>query len=154
MKKSRKPEQFIRNPGYPGGREALTAFIKANIRYPESAIPHQTAGTVVVDFDYDESGKIVKAAVRKGIGHGCDEEALRVVKLLRFNSSKHRGIRVTFHSYVNIPFAPPPQPNKAEAPEKAPTTSMTYTYLPAAKPAPEAAAAKPNTYTYTLKKDS
>lgn len=140
MKKQRKPEQFIQQPGYPGGSSAIKQVIRENLRYPKDALDQQIEGTVKVDFDYDGSGRIIKTHVRQGLGHGCDEEAERVVRLLRFNKSNHRGKRVVFHTSINIHFRLPKrvQPN--------PTYQYTLTVKETTK------AATPNTYTYTIKR--
>lgn len=125
MKKHRKPEQFIQAPGYPGGQEAIKEVIRKNLRYPKEAAEAGIEGIVKVDFDYDASGKVIKTTVRKGLGYGCDEEAQRVVKLLRFNRSHHRGKQVVFHSSINIKFKQPPK--------KPAGFSYTYTYVPSSK---------------------
>jgi len=42
--------------------------------------------------------------VLKGLGHGCDEEALRVVRLLAFEKVKNRGVRLKMTTKTNINF--------------------------------------------------
>jgi TonB family protein len=69
-------------PEYPGGMEALGQFMGANIKYPEAAKKNGIQGTVLVCFIVNTDGSIVNAKVMKGIGSGCDEEALRVVKAM------------------------------------------------------------------------
>lgn len=59
----------------------LPAFLKKNLRYPEMARELNIQGKVYISFVVDEEGKIINATVLKGIGYGCDEEALRVIKL-------------------------------------------------------------------------
>ena len=41
------------------------------------------------------------------LGHGCDEEAIRVIKLLEFEVPKSRGLRLTFHKEIHIHFRMP-----------------------------------------------
>ncbi|HEX7414749.1 MAG TPA: energy transducer TonB [Bacteroidia bacterium] len=62
--------------------ENLPAFLQRNLRYPEMAKDQFVQGKVLVNFIIDEEGKILKATVLSGIGYGCDEEALRVIKLM------------------------------------------------------------------------
>ena len=107
MKKPHKPEQFIKHPGYPGGGEAMREFVKKNLRYPEEARKNKIEGTVAVTYEIDHKGKVVDTKIKSGIGYGCDEEAMRVVKLLKFAVPKQHNLRVTFHKTINIHFRLP-----------------------------------------------
>lgn len=143
MKKSRKPEQFIRRPGFPGGPEAMKEFIRQNLRYPEEALKNGIEGTVAVAYDFNEKGEITEAHIKHSLGYGCDEEALRLVKLLRFNAVKHRKMNVTFHGTINIFF----RLNKGPVKEG---SNFAFTYA-ATPPKPEEEdAPKPVTYTYSI----
>jgi len=66
-------------PAFKGGFEALASFISQNIKYPEEARKQGIQGTVFVSFLVSEKGKVTNGKVLRGIGSGCDEEALRVV---------------------------------------------------------------------------
>ena len=68
------------NPEFVGGMEALSQYIADNIRYPEQAKNDGTQGRVLVRFTVEPDGSVADAEVLRGIGSGCDEEALRVVK--------------------------------------------------------------------------
>ncbi len=57
-------------------------FIVENLKYPETAKKAGVEGTVAVKFKVATDGSIQDAKVVKGIGNGCDEEALRVVNLM------------------------------------------------------------------------
>ena len=111
MKKERKPEQFIHHPGYKGGADAMRDFIRNNLRYPEEALKNKIEGTVAVAYEIDYKGDVIDAKIKSGIGYGCDEEAMRVVRLLKFGVAKHHKLRVTFHKTINIHFRLP-QPKK------------------------------------------
>ncbi|MCC7233188.1 MAG: energy transducer TonB [Bacteroidia bacterium] len=105
MKKNqRRPESFIRQPAFPGGKKALDEFVKSNLIYPEEALKNKVEGTVTVLFDIDVFGNVSEVKVKHGIGYGCDEEAMRLVGLLHFNKKKYMGLRVTFHQSINIHF--------------------------------------------------
>jgi TonB family protein len=111
--KKYKPNSVIRPPAYPGGRKGLDEFIKSNLRYPEEALKNGVHGTVSVDYDVDVFGNVTKARIKHGIGYGCDEEALRLVKELKFSKKKYQGMHVVFHQNINIHFrlpGPPPPP--------------------------------------------
>ena len=69
-------------PAFPGGEEGLMDFIGTNVRYPQYAIDHGISGRVFVGFVVETDGSISNIEVLRGIGGGCDEEAVRVVKLM------------------------------------------------------------------------
>jgi protein TonB len=67
-------------PEFPGGKEALFAYIGKNLKYPEQAVEEGIEGVVYVTFVVEVDGSIAGVKVLRGIGGGCDEEALRVVR--------------------------------------------------------------------------
>ncbi|GAB3507708.1 hypothetical protein GCM10027341_42680 [Spirosoma knui] len=67
-------------PVFPTGIPGLMQYVAQTLRYPASAQKAGVEGTVFVQFVVLPSGKIGPVQVRKGIGSGCDEEAMRVVK--------------------------------------------------------------------------
>ena len=67
------------NPEFQGN---LEAFLAKSTRYPMDALSEGVEGQVFVCFIVDEKGKVTKPEVLKGIGFGCDEEALRVIRNL------------------------------------------------------------------------
>ncbi len=73
------PEGFI-PPEYPDGEKALYRYLAENIHYPEQAKADSIEGKVFVRFIVRDNGDIVNVEVERGIGGGCDEEALRVIK--------------------------------------------------------------------------
>ena len=88
------------SPEYPGGMEALYKYLAENIHYPEQAKNDQIQGRVVISFVVEKDGGISDAKVVRGIGGGCDEEALRVVNAMpKWTPGKMRGevVRVNFH---------------------------------------------------------
>lgn len=66
-------------PEYVGGMEAMTKYMIANVRYPESAVKSKTTGKVIVSFVVAKDGKVTKATVKRGVSKELDAEALRVV---------------------------------------------------------------------------
>jgi protein TonB len=66
-----------------GGQQALLKIIAKNLKYPDSALEEMIEGLVAVEFVVEKDGSISQLAIIKGIGYGCDEEALRVVALLK-----------------------------------------------------------------------
>lgn len=69
-------------PEYPGGEEALMKYLSENIKYPEKAKEMKIEGKVFVSFVVQKDGKVADVVVLKGIGGGCDEEAVRVVSAM------------------------------------------------------------------------
>ena len=87
-------------PGYPGGDEARIKYLQENIKYPEEAKELGVQGKVFVTFVVEVDGSITDVRVLRGIGAGCDEEAIRVVKSMpRWVPGKQRGqpVRVQFN---------------------------------------------------------
>jgi TonB family protein len=109
MKKERKKEQFIQQPNYIGGDKAMTAFIYQHLRIPEEALQNNIEGVVYLEFGIDYKGKVIETRVIKGLGHGCDEEAARVLKLLKFDMGKYPGMKIIFHKKAKILFKKAPQ---------------------------------------------
>lgn len=150
MEKEKKQKHFLHQPSYPGGPKAITQFIYEKLRYPEKALDAGIEGTVFLEADINHKGNIVDIRILQGIGHGCDEEASRVVRLLKFDVPKNRGVNVLFHKKFNIRFQKPVQKTVPVAP---PNMQVQYTVTQApTEPAKEAPAEPPtNTYTYTIK---
>lgn len=141
MQKSRKPEEFIRFPGYPGGKEALGQFIRQNLRYPKEAQERGIEGIVIVEFEYNINGEVLRTKVKKGLGYGCDEEAERIVKKLQFERVKQRKLRVTYRSTINIKFA---LPKKVQVQK-----GVTYTITPSQKK--QDSPSKPSSFGYSIR---
>ncbi|MES2656187.1 MAG: energy transducer TonB [Bacteroidota bacterium] len=58
----------------------LYEYLGEEINYPPVALQNNVQGKVLVSFVVDKDGKVKDATVLKGIGFGCDEEAIRVIK--------------------------------------------------------------------------
>ena len=92
-------------PTYPGGDDARIKFLVNNIKYPKTALENGVQGTVYVSFVIDESGAVTDVKVLRGIGNGCDEEAMRIVKLMpRWNPGKQSGkpVKVQFNMPIKF----------------------------------------------------
>jgi TonB family protein len=63
-----------------GGMAGWSAYLSANLGYPTTARRKDIEGTVIVAFVVNTDGTVSDFEVLKGIGGGCDEEALRIVK--------------------------------------------------------------------------
>jgi TonB family protein len=69
-------------PEYPGGQRAMYTFIGNTIRYPKEAIRRKVQGKVFVNFIVGKDGSLSRFRVLRGIGAGCDQEAVRVMKMM------------------------------------------------------------------------
>ncbi|MDR8392080.1 energy transducer TonB [Aliifodinibius sp. S!AR15-10] len=74
------------------------AGLQQKVRYPEMARKAGIEGRVIIQFIVNEQGKVEDPRVVRGIGGGCDEEALRAVKEASFKPGRQRGnpVRVQY----------------------------------------------------------
>ncbi|TAK44548.1 MAG: energy transducer TonB [Saprospiraceae bacterium] len=144
MHKEAKDKDFLKKPIYKDGQKALRKFIGDNLRYPPEALEKKIKGTVYVKYTIGPKGTVTQAKVVSGIGYGCDEEALRLVKLLQFEVPKNRGLRVLFHQNIQIHFRLPKAKSKP--------VNVQYNYITApAPPAPAGTEKKQTGYMFTIK---
>lgn len=79
-------------PEFPGGEEKRIKFIKENLKYPKTAKDSNIQGTVFVTFLVEKDGSISNIDILRGINKECDDEALRVIKLLpKWKPGQQRG---------------------------------------------------------------
>ncbi|MDZ4700402.1 MAG: M56 family metallopeptidase [Rhodothermales bacterium] len=83
-----------------GGLERL----QASIQYPDIARKAGIAGHVFIQFVVDTEGRVVDPIVVRGIGAGCDEEAVRAVSEMRFLPGQQRGVVVPVKMSIPITF--------------------------------------------------
>ena len=69
-------------PMFPNGENARAVFIKKNIHYPSLAKENNIEGLVFVDFIVEADSSLTHIKVSQGIGWGCDEEAIRLIKAM------------------------------------------------------------------------
>lgn len=95
-------------PNFPGGDEARILYLKDNIKYPQMARESGIQGTVYVTFVVERNGSVTDVKVLRGIGGGCDEEAIRVIENMpKWNAGKQRGkpVRVQFNMPIKFTLA-------------------------------------------------
>jgi TonB family protein len=63
-----------------GGRGAYKQYLETNLHYPEQALANEVEGKVTIQFTVETSGRITDFKVLKGLGYGCDEEVIRLIK--------------------------------------------------------------------------
>jgi protein TonB len=92
-------------PEFPGGIEALFSYLGKNIEYPDLAKDAKIEGKVYITFVVNSNGGIDNVMVLRGIGGGCDEEAVRVVKSMpTWIPGKQRGkaVKVQYNLPINF----------------------------------------------------
>ena len=92
-------------PVFPGGDAGVHAYLQENTTFPKQAREVGIAGTVYVAFVVEKDGSISDVRILRGIGGGCDEEAMRVVKNMpRWTPGKQRSIPVRVNFNLGIKF--------------------------------------------------
>jgi periplasmic protein TonB len=92
-------------PEFPGGESALYGYLAENIKYPQMAKESGIQGRVFVTFVVERDGRVTDVRVLRGIGGGCDEEAIRVVQNMpKWTPGKQRGksVRVQYNLPVKF----------------------------------------------------
>jgi TonB family protein len=105
--KNQKKKAFLRMPTFPGGKEAYQQFIRENIVYPEQALSNKVEGSVYLAYTVNNIGEVVDVEVAKGIGSGCDEEAIRVIRLMKYEPARNRGVKMKVELKTKINFKLP-----------------------------------------------
>ena len=92
-------------PAPVGGYSAFYEYIGKKLKYPAQARRMDIEGKVFIEFIVDKDGSITEVTVMKGIGGGCDEEAVRVIKSSpKWKPGKQRGQPVKVKMVVPITF--------------------------------------------------
>ena len=92
-------------PEFPGGQMAMMEYLRKNIKYPNQAREFNISGNVMVKFVVDKEGNVKDVEIVKGIGYGCDEEALRVVKNMpQWKPGYQNGKAVNVYFHLPISF--------------------------------------------------
>ena len=92
-------------PQYPGGEEARLSYLRKNLHYPSLASEARIQGTVFVSFVIEKNGAVTNIKIIRGIGGGCDEEAIKVVEgMPNWIPGKQRGnpVRVAFNMPIRF----------------------------------------------------
>lgn len=88
-----------------GGMQAFYTYVSKNLNYPSQARRMNIEGKVFVQFVVEKDGTITDVQAVKGIGAGCDEEAVRVIKgAPKWNPGKQRGRPVKVRMILPITF--------------------------------------------------
>jgi len=157
MQKKRKDNQFIKQAYYQGGNTAFRKFVAEQLKYPEEALENDIEGIVHLKIDIDHKGKVIGVKVMQGIGHGCDKEAMRIIRKAEYEvPANPKKMRVIFHKNVRIQFKKPKVEKEVE--KKAPqvnkkTSTLSLEYEISTNKKKESTASdrvKKTSYNYTI----
>jgi len=94
-------------PEFPGGMDALQAFLVREIQYPQAAKDNGITGTVLVEFVVEKDGSVTNAKVKVPLFPECDKEACRaVMSMPKWKPGKNMGKPVQCYYQVPITFRP------------------------------------------------
>lgn len=111
-------------PEFPGGMDAMYKYIAENISYPTEARENHKEGRVFLKFIVSSTGTVSNIQILKGVGHGCDEEAVRVVATMpKWNPGVQNGKPVDV--YFNMPIHFQLSKSKSVASTTSEATSIT-----------------------------
>lgn len=97
-----------REPKFPGGEEAMNAFIKTKLKYPKKALKVRAEGRVILRVTIADTGEISNIGIIRGVYHVCDEEAIFVVRSMpRWTPGLKNGKPVAMQVIVPVPFEVP-----------------------------------------------
>jgi protein TonB len=93
-------------PEFPGGEKAFNQYLADSIHYPAAAVENSIQGRVFVSFVVEKDGSVSEAKILRGIGGGCDEEAMRVIRNMpKWIPGKQRGQPVRVQYTMPIKFS-------------------------------------------------
>lgn len=92
-------------PSFPGGMQEMKKFISENRKYPAEAKAKDIHGKVIVAFVVERDGSLGDVKIRRGIGYGCDEEAVRLIKSMpKWTPGKQNGKAVRVSMMLPVSF--------------------------------------------------
>jgi TonB family protein len=96
-------------PEYIGGDDARIKFLQDNIKYPQDVMKAGVQGKVFVGFIVEKDGSVTNAKILRGMDNSCDEEALRVIRMMpKWTPGKVKGEDVATEFVIPLNFVIPP----------------------------------------------
>ncbi len=87
------------------GNRAFKQYLEDNLVYPEAAEANEVEGTVVLELTIDSSGQVSEIDIKRSLGYGCDEEAIRLVNDgPNWEAAEKNGSRVSDKLKVRVKF--------------------------------------------------
>lgn len=92
-------------PEFPGGNDALKAFLQSEIRYPDVAKNNGITGTVLIEFVVEKDGSLTNPKVKVPLFPDCDNEAIRaIMSMPKWKPGKNMGKPVRCYYQVPVSF--------------------------------------------------
>jgi TonB family protein len=142
-----KKKTFLKLPEFPGGKEEFKKYILANLVYPRQALDKKIQGIVYLSADINDDGDVMNVRVEKGLGYGCDEEAVRLISSVQFGGVNNHGLRVKTRKRFRIEFKIKEQ--KVRTQNRADSTAQ-YHYKTDEKEKPSPKPAGQQVFTYSV----
>ena len=108
-------------PEFPGGQEGQARFLMTNLRYPEEARNQGITGKSYISYVVDIDGSITDARVVRSAHPILDEEALRVVRAMKYAKpgyQRGKPVRVQFTQPINFNLPAPAETDKSKGKNK------------------------------------
>ena len=91
-----------------GGRKVFKQYLEKNVRYPEEALKNNVQGKVTIQFIIGTSGQLTDFKVVRGIGYGCEDEVIRLIKAgPKWSPTKKNEVPIKDRVRVRMRFALP-----------------------------------------------
>lgn len=95
-------------PQFPGGSQSMISYFQNNMTYPRKARVNKVGGKVYLRLIVEPNGSVSNIKVARGIGHGCDEEAIRLAKNMpAWKPGVHKGKNVRVEYTLAVKFNVP-----------------------------------------------
>ena len=90
---------------FPGGQNEMLKYLQENLQYPEAAKANNVHGRVFVKFIVERDGSLSDIQIFRGLGSGCDEEAIRLIQSMpKWKPGKNKGKEVRTSMTVPVNF--------------------------------------------------
>jgi len=97
-----------RMPEFPGGQDALSAYLQENMKYPKRAIKYGVEGRAIFNIQISAEGEISKIWIFKSLFPDCDEEAFFLIKKMpKWSPGLRNGVPTAMETMIPIPFVLP-----------------------------------------------
>jgi protein TonB len=124
--------KFLKVPQILGGKETLNKYIESNLIYPEEAINKRVEGIVHLIAEINDNGEVTQIEIVKGLEGGCNEEATRLIRSVKFGAVKNKSVRLKTKKRFKVQFKLPVENTISyhfvENKEKSPKTETLKNY--------------------------